>query len=247
MTILYFSSTGNSLHVARAIAGESGTVISLSGLPSGYVISDDCIGVVCPVVCGVIIPSVSKMIASLKLQAPYIFGIVTYGYTPGPALKQLSHLLPGAAYFASVAMPDSCLTVRHPVKEAARLASLGLEATVGALRDDIAHRRFRRATCSPLSYTIWKAGQWLGVGVVGHADISIDPKVCTRCGKCSRLCPASNITMDPASGGFPVIGTGCEGCLTCVNRCPASALHCRGEKSHTHRYFYPSSNLQSLP
>lgn len=115
MTILYFSSTGNSLHVARSIAGDNGKLLALID-HHGASITDDCIGVVCPVVCGEIIPSVCRMIKSLRLRAPYIFGIVTYGYTPGHALKQLSQLLPGGSYFASVAMPDSCLTMRHPVR-----------------------------------------------------------------------------------------------------------------------------------
>ena len=70
------------------------------------------------------------------------------------------------------------------------------------------------------------------MGVVDHSDIHLDPGVCTRCGMCSRLCPAANITMSRASGGFPSIGTLCEGCLTCVNRCHAVALHCRGEKPY---------------
>lgn len=246
MTILYFSSTGNSLHVARSIAGDNGKLLALID-HHGASITDDCIGVVCPVVCGEIIPSVCRMIKSLRLRAPYIFGIVTYGYTPGHALKQLSQLLPGGSYFASVAMPDRCLTMRHPAKESARLASLGLEATLAAMRDDIINRHSRNATCSPLSYAIWKIGRWFRMGVVDHSDIHLDPGVCTRCGMCSRLCPAANITMSRASGGFPSIGTLCEGCLTCVNRCHAVALHCRGEKSHTHRYTYPSPKPTSLP
>ena len=111
MTILYFSSTGNSLHVARSIAGDNGKLLALID-HHGASITDDCIGVVCPVVCGEIIPSVCRMIKSLRLRAPYIFGIVTYGYTPGHALKQLSQLLPGGSYFASVRW--QCPTVASP-------------------------------------------------------------------------------------------------------------------------------------
>ena len=62
-------------------------------------------------------------------------------------------------------MPDSCLTMRHPAKESARLASLGLEATLAAMRDDIINRHSRNATCSLRSPTpSGKSADGLGWG-----------------------------------------------------------------------------------
>lgn len=52
----------------------------------------------------------------------------------------------------------------------------------------------------------------------------VDPRRCTRCGKCARECPTRNITWE--RGGFPSWGRDCVLCLNCVAACPAEAVAC---------------------
>ena len=44
---------------------------------------------------------------------------------------------------------------------------------------------------------------------------------CVGCGKCAKLCPLQNITME---GGRPVWGTRCTQCMACLCLCPQEAV-----------------------
>ncbi len=46
---------------------------------------------------------------------------------------------------------------------------------------------------------------------------------CTRCGKCSRVCPTGRQVM--GKDGFPTARGDCIICLCCINLCPAYAMH----------------------
>lgn len=52
-------------------------------------------------------------------------------------------------------------------------------------------------------------------------DISVDAARCTRCGRCTRICPSGNLTMTP--DGVVTHGT-CVICLRCYNFCPVHAV-----------------------
>lgn len=51
--------------------------------------------------------------------------------------------------------------------------------------------------------------------------LSVDPDLCTRCGRCERLCPVGNITL---AAGLPEFGDRCNLCLRCFNYCPELAV-----------------------
>lgn len=240
MTIACFSSTGNSLHVARALAGDTGRIIDIATTRLTEIDDDSRIGIVTPVVCGDIPAAVRRFLLRTRLRAPYIFGIVTYGYTPGRALAKLGRTLYRCDYLASVMMPDSCLTLRHPDKELRRLDTLApaIATALARIVSDIDARVSRPASCSLADSVSALVSDIFHIGHVRHRDITVDGASCIGCGQCARLCPSASITM--TRDRRPEIADTCDGCLTCVNRCPRAALHCRGEKSHTSRYNHPA-------
>lgn len=55
-----------------------------------------------------------------------------------------------------------------------------------------------------------------------QADIEVEfLRKCSQCGHCVRACPSNLIALEH---GFPILGTGCDGCLKCVISCPTDAL-----------------------
>ena len=59
-------------------------------------------------------------------------------------------------------------------------------------------------------------------------DLSIDIGSCRKCGKCVRLCPADNISIDGHNKLREFSGR-CILCLRCYNFCPDHAIMYRGQ------------------
>ena len=44
---------------------------------------------------------------------------------------------------------------------------------------------------------------------------------CVSCGKCAKLCPLNNITLEAKK---PVWGEACSHCMACIGNCPVEAI-----------------------
>jgi ferredoxin/flavodoxin len=60
--------------------------------------------------------------------------------------------------------------------------------------------------------------------------LSVDPELCNGCGRCQRLCPVENITLEEA---LPHFGDRCNLCLRCFNYCPQLAVLAFGKPFNT--------------
>ena len=78
MKICYFTATGNCLYVARKIGG---TLLSIPQLmrQDSIEITDDAVGIVCPVYAVEMPMMVRDFIAKAKIHTDYFFLIYTYG------------------------------------------------------------------------------------------------------------------------------------------------------------------------
>jgi len=95
--IYYFSGTGNSLVVARDIAGKTGgRLLSIPDVMDSESISidADAMGVVFPVYHKSIPLILKRFVERLEnLDKTYIFGVCTYGDSPGLAIRHLGQLV----------------------------------------------------------------------------------------------------------------------------------------------------------
>jgi flavodoxin len=82
MKILYFTSTGNSLAVAKKIGGET-ISIPWAIKNNQYDFEDDVIGLVFPTYCCYPPKIIRDFVVKAKLKANYLFAIATYGNAMG--------------------------------------------------------------------------------------------------------------------------------------------------------------------
>ncbi len=116
--VYYFSGTGNSLVIARDIAGRTnGKLISIPSVMDKESIKTDAdvIGIVFPVYHGDIPFIIRRFVNKMNnLDKKYIFGVCTYGDSPGLSIKYLDKIIKShggklAAGFA-VNMPYNYIT-----------------------------------------------------------------------------------------------------------------------------------------
>ena len=89
MTVLYFSSTGNCLYVAKRIGGR------LLSIPEciheeNFEIEDTEVGLVFPVYGLCVPPFIVEFIEKTSITTTYLFAVATYGFFPGAVCGQLS-------------------------------------------------------------------------------------------------------------------------------------------------------------
>ena len=225
MKIFYFTTTGNSLAVARAIGGELFSLVGVLSSGVGEWCDDEAIGVVCPVYFGALPRPVREFLDMAVLRAPYRFLVLTCGNTPAFAVNDR---MVGWDYIASVRMVDNYFPMFDVAKQVRELPAKHVEDRVNRICSDIAGRRVYR---EPVTMFGRIAGWYMGLFPLSknaYRNFYIDGAKCTSCGLCEKLCPVSNIVMND---GRPVIGEMCMTCGACYHNCPSAAIRYKGEKS----------------
>lgn len=224
MKIFYFTTTGNSLAVARAIGGELFSIPALpAGGPERY---DDAeaIGVVCPVYFGALPAPVAEFLDRVELSAPYRFLVFTCGNTPAFAVRAGGKW----DYVRSIRMVDNYFPMFDVAKQVRDLPRKRVGVHLAGIVDDIRERR--QYVESPTLYGR-VAGWWMRMFPLSpraYRNFHIDSAKCNGCATCVRLCPVGNIVM---ADGRPEIGARCLTCGACYHNCPSGAIRYRGEKS----------------
>jgi ferredoxin/protein involved in ribonucleotide reduction len=236
MKILYFTSTGNCLYVAKKISGE---LLSIPQLEKEgvYDIKDDVIGIIVPIY-GFDIPRpVRFYLNKINIEAEYVFAVMTYGCKSMAALNQMKKLLKNRNvplhYSNEIKMVDNYLPGFEMAEELKIKNDEEIEITINNIVNDIKERKhslvkntwFQCFTTNIFSsyFSSEKGGKMMHESV---KRFTINNN-CNGCGTCRNVCPQKNI----AGTGKPEYQNKCEFCLACIHLCPKNAIHLKGEKS----------------
>ena len=223
MKIFYFTTTGNSLAVARAIGGELLSLVSAAS--SGCVEwgDDEAVGVVCPVYFGELPRPVSEFLDRVTLRAPYRFLVLTCGTTPAFAVADRH----GWDYVASIRVVDNYFPMFDVARQVRELPSKHVGENLARIVGEVGRRAVKRERVAFFGRV---AGWWMRLFPLSSDAYGrlYNDCGCNCCATCVRLCPIGNIVM---KDGRPEIGERCLTCGACYHNCPSATIRYRGEKS----------------
>ncbi|WP_424357561.1 EFR1 family ferrodoxin [Methanocella sp. MCL-LM] len=254
-TIYYFTGTGNSLYVARAVAQKLGDckLVNMAKPDSEQAIEDnsDTVGFVFPVFYGNMPVIVQNYVKKLKLSPEaYVFSIVTVGGEAGASNHELDKLLRAngshlSAGF-SLIMPDNAYIWINLVTPAEKREQV-LKAADAELAKIIEALQKKEQVVSKENALKWRA--------LGSLSSTFAEKIyrlprryhttdkCSGCGTCTKLCPVNNVTLADKKVTW---GSNCTHCLACFHWCPRQAVEIGGKSADIARYHHPAISVKDI-
>jgi NAD-dependent dihydropyrimidine dehydrogenase PreA subunit len=254
--VYYFSSTGNSLVVARDLAAglDNARVIPIHKvLPDEDATGYARIGFVFPVYMFGLPLIVAEFLKIVKISpGAYVFCVATCGGLKGRALSLAREILKkrriNLVSGFSVAMPGNYtplygafsegrqnkMFARQQVRTWQILGSINCQKRGGLMEE------------APflLNLLLYKL-----VYRYGSAKIPFSAKgfwatqACTKCGLCARVCPVENIQMQD---GRPVWLLHCQHCMGCLQWCLVEAIQYGKLTLGKKRYHHPGISAQDI-
>lgn len=232
MMIFYFTSTGNCLYVAKRLGGELYSIPQLMKEKS-FSFKDDVIGLVFPTY-GFGLPNmVRQFLEQVSWEAEYSFAIATYGNLTGAVLPNLERFTAKRGlkfdYMNTLLMVDNYLPNFKVEDQLAKLPVKRIEESLAQILGDIQNRKTNEpsATFPEKLYTAIIQASARSFAHEKNALSYLVNERCTKCGVCTKVCPAGNIELRDKV----VFHEHCEACLGCVHLCPKNAIHLKKEKS----------------
>lgn len=227
MKVLYFTSTGNSLYVARQFSESPLSIIGLRRSGVYNIEDDEAIGIITPDHASDLPRPVKEYLSKVTLKAPYIFGVVTYGYDVASTVAELAKLQ-HFDYINKLLMIDNYFPEFNEQKQIENAPKKEIDSHLAEIVADIKTRKrfvnnpgfLYRAILGPLMH--------VGFPLLGqnYKRFHVDHDKCVKCGICGKVCPMDNISYDP----WPEIGSNCLVCGACRQNCPQNAIRFKGEK-----------------
>ena len=233
MTICYFTATGNSLYVAKRIGGELISIPKL--MKTDHIeITDDAVGIVCPVYAGEMPGMVRRFMTRATIRANYLFFVYTFGMSETVARPNAMAAAKAAElaldYVGTVRMVDNYLPGFEAQNQIDTAGAKNIEGQIDRVCGEIAARKKNAAGVNPLQrieMAVIHGTMGRFIFDSGAARKYIVNDSCVRYGICAKVCPADNIAVTDKV----VFADRCEVCYACLHNCPKNAIHLKSEKS----------------
>ena len=261
--IVYFSGTGNSLAIARYVAGKlEGDLVRVTQAAdrSSQETEAGTIGMVFPIYDFQPPKCIFEYLETVPdIESKYVFAICTHGTAaPGRSLKSVQAAIEsrGGRLSGGFAVPMPHNGVGCGLFPDAKRASL-VEAWKGTA-DEICEYVLRRdrgrvdsgsAALAMLRPSMLRLvpvilrffGALLTRGSKGLGLTASD--ACTACGVCAQVCPTENIELREDR---PVWGDRCLTCFACLHWCPEGAISLGGLDVGITQYHHPDVTLADM-
>ncbi|MCC8122408.1 MAG: EFR1 family ferrodoxin [Oscillospiraceae bacterium] len=256
--IYCFSGTGNSLAVARSVAGKltDTSVVSVMALqdhaevPASY----ERVGFVFPTCFGHPPKVVAELGESLRLHPHQkVFIIVTCGGADILTLSDFRRLLqpktqnPIQGFV--VRLPGNHIVGFSAWSEARQRrlfdnAALAIDQIVYQIKNDTPTKVKRDINLKLATFCSSTFNGWLGVKDIFSTKAEyFTTDACVHCGICEQLCPVGNIKASPTAVSF---GDNCQQCMACIQWCPQRAVGHPNVPKDRKRYHHPDITVEDM-
>ena len=245
--IFYFSGTGNSNYVAKRIADALDDALvnlndRIKASDTSPVETGERLIIVTPTYAWRIPRVVRDWLLKTELHgAKQAWFVMTCGSEIGNADKYNRELCTEKAIScmgtAQIVMPENFIAMFNAptVEEARRIVAKAepfIDRAIAAIRAGHMfspprkklYDRIASSAVNPVFYPLF---------VKANPFTASD--VCIGCGKCEKLCPLNNITLQNAR---PVWGSNCTQCMACICYCPTRAIEYGKKSAGKPRYHF---------
>lgn len=244
-TIYCFSSTGNSLYVAKKIAGLiKAEVVSMTTPITEC--DDMLVGFVFPTYFLGLPKTVEQFLKNISFRgkSPYIFAVATFGGQSFGVSHMINNLLKlkglSLSYFAKILSVENYIVSPFFIANDKPSIHEKVEKRIDSITRDILNNEKRvRDFYTPTNWFIQKA-------YPANRGRKVDQEFCVAncngCGTCEKICPRRNIRM---TDGRPEFQGNCEVCLACLHACPNEAINWKSSRGKK-RYLNPNITKAEL-
>ena len=245
MKLLYYTTTGNNLYIAKQLGGE---LLSIPQLIKNeeFDIEDDVVGIIFPVFFATSPKTLREFLQKADIKSDYLFLITSYGSDGDQnALKIMKDTLNqrgiNVNYTNSVLMVDNFLPVFDMAREKEIKKDVDVDSEIESIKNDIINRK--EYIFDKKHFTdVENIEEILETTMTSKYHIQVGEE-CNNCRICTQVCPRGNITLTEEN---PVIGDDCDFCLGCVQHCKVRNLKINDELNPDERYRNPNIKISEI-
>lgn len=223
--LFYFTSTGNSLYVARQFE-ENPISIPQVIHESNLWFEDETIGIIWPIYAGEPPKMVLEFLKKATFKTDYLYMILTYGKDDSDAPEYIHNLCRKFGlridYIHSILMVDNYLpsfdmneekSIDKKIDEQLQVVLADVKARKKGIPEASQESRDFHARATKIFAE--------NPGLINGEQITITDK-CVGCGICTKVCPVGCFYIEDRKSKRKQ--NTCEFCLACANNCPEKAI-----------------------
>lgn len=225
--IFYFTSTGNSLYVAKQLDEERYSIAQEINKENRQYKADK-IGIVCPLYEFEMPNLVKQFIMESKFETDYFYIIVTYGMHNGGVAQRskewLEEIGKHVDYFNTIIMHDNAIIVFDMDEQRKLEDSKKVDENISSIKNDINQRKIE-IEYAPQDELDFQAGYKKMIEEKGPSysfPLFHVTDACVGCGTCTKVCPRGCISIVDNKPVYDY--TNCVNCMGCAQACPTKAI-----------------------